>query len=252
MKVLILEDNETCRKSLVKIVKSCMNGIKVYDFEKREDAYLRAMDDKIDLFLVDIILRSNERNDSSGIQFADDIREHSRYKMTPIIFVTTLQGLEPQLVKRVHCYDYIEKPLGDGSIFRRRIMEVLEAIVSDRKTKKKECMMLRCDGISYPVYPENVIYVVSRRGVLNIHLKDDVIRIPNLTTSKFLERVKESVFLTPMHGVAVNAKYIRGVDFPRRCVYLKGTEEVLNIGGRVIKRFRKECDEVFWGEGGTP
>lgn len=246
MKVLLLEDNESCRKLLVKILRSCMNGIEVYDFAKREDAYLCAMDNKIDLFLVDIILRPDLRNDSSGIQFADDLRENNRYKMTPIIFVTTLQGLEPQLVRQVHCYDYIEKPIGDGRIFRSRVTEALDAIVSDRKIKKKECIALRCDGISYPVYPEKVIYVVSRRGVLSIHTADDdVIEIANLTTSGFLKRVKQTVFLTPMHGVAVNARYIQGVDFPRKQVYLKGTSEVLGIGGRVIKRFRKEFDEIF-------
>lgn len=246
MKVLILEDNEPCRKMLVKIVKSCMSGINVYDFAKREDAYLCAMDNKIDLFLVDIILRSSERNDSSGIQFADDLRENSNYKMTPIIFVTTLQGLEPQLLRQVHCYDYIEKPIGDGRIFRRRIMEALEAIVSDQKIKKKECIVLRCDGISYPVYPERVIYVVSRRGVLSIHTADhDVIEIANLTTTGFLKRVKRTVFLVPTHGVAVNKMYIQSVDFPRRCVYLRGTEEILSIGGRMIKRFRKEFAEAF-------
>lgn len=222
-----------------------MTGIQVYDFERREDAYLCAMDNEINLFLVDIILRSEERNDSSGIQFANDLRENSRYRMTPIIFVTTLQGLESELLRQIHCYDYIEKPIGDGRIFRRRIMEALDAIVSDRKVKKKECIMLRCDGISYPVYPENIIYVVSRRGVLNIHTVDDVIEIANLTTSIFLKRVKRTVFLTPMRGVAVNIKYIQSVDFPRRCIYLKGTKDVLSIGGRMIKRFRKEFAEVF-------
>lgn len=248
MKVLILEDNEPCRLLLVKIVKSCMNGIEVYDFERREDAYLCAMDHEIDLFLVDIILRPDERNDSSGIKFADDLREINSYKLTPIIFVTTLQGLEPELLRHVHCYDYIEKPIGDGQIFRRRVKEALDAIVSDRKVKKKEYMILRYDGISYPVYLEKVIYVVSRRGVLYIHTVDDVIEIANLATRTFVKRVKKEKFLVPAYGVAVNAAYIRGVDFPKRCIYLKGTDDVLGMGGRLIKKFKKEYNEIFSAE----
>ena len=90
MKVLILEDNEICRQSLIKVVKSCMKNITVYDFDNRAAAYLCAMDNNIDLFLVDIILEPKIRNDSSGFKFAQDIRDVKRYKSVPIIVSAAL------------------------------------------------------------------------------------------------------------------------------------------------------------------
>lgn len=244
MNVLILEDNEVARNALVKIVKSCMNQIQVFAFANRGEAYLCAMDKNIDLFLVDIILNPKERNDTSGIRFANDLRDNIRYKAKPIIFITTLSGLEGALLRQVHCYDYIEKPI-DALRVRRRILEALDAIVSERKMKKPEQLSLRYDGVNFPVVIDEIIYMVSRRGVLYIYGVEDRIEIPNLPMSTFLSRIRDNHFLIPIKGTAVNARYIRSVDFSQNKVYLKRTKDVVDIGGRMKKRFREEFEECF-------
>lgn len=244
MNVLILEDNETSRAAMVKIVKSCMKKIQVFSFADRASAYMCAMDHNIDLFLVDIILKPKERNDSSGIKFAKDLRDNARYKSKPIIFVTTLSGLETALLKQVHCYDYIEKPI-DVPRVRRHIMEALEMIVADKRSRPPERFTLRHDGVSFPLVMEEVIYIVNRRGILYIHTIDEVIEIPNLPASTFLRRVRDNKFLIPMKGTAVNVLYIKCVDFIKNKVYLRDTEDVINIGGRKKKRFREEYEECF-------
>lgn len=240
MKILILEDNENCRNTLVKIVKSCRSDAKVYAFGRRSDAYLFAFENHVDLFLIDIILEPSKRNDNSGILFADTIREHSGYKLTPIIFITALQGLETDLLKRVHCYDYIEKPIGDGRLVKAHIQEVLNALSSDTRNHQRECIPMRHDGIGYVVYLDEVIYVMNRRGVLYINMVDDVIEIPNLSTKNFLKRVKNTKFFQPIYGTAVNADYIREVDFRNNRVLLKKSNDILPLGGRLKKRFREE------------
>lgn len=244
MNVLILEDNQICRESLIKVVKSCMNSITVYDFDNRSDAYLCAMDHNIDLFLVDIILEPKVRNDSSGFKFAQDIRDVKRYKAAPIIIITSLAGLAEPLLKVLHCFDYIEKPI-DYAIVRRHVVEVLDALVSDKRVKEPETILLRCEGIVFPVMIDKVRYAVSRRGVLNIYLTDDKIEIPNLSTKAFLERIRDNVFLEPLKGTIVNKKFIRSVDFGGNKVYLHGTDDVIDIGGRRKKQFREDFEQCF-------
>ena len=48
MNVLIWEDNEVARKALAKILKSCMNQIKVFAYDNRVESYMFAMDQNID------------------------------------------------------------------------------------------------------------------------------------------------------------------------------------------------------------
>lgn len=239
MRVLILEDNEKTRRALAKIVRSCAADIEICDFKNRADAYLCALEKEIDLFLIDIILEPARKNDNSGIVFADSLREHVKYRLTPIIFITVLSGLEPQLLKRVHCYDYIEKPIGDGELVRRRISNVIEGIEFGDKRKQREYIPLHYDGIGYMVYVDEVIYIVSRRGTLYIYTVDDTITIPHLSAKSFLHKIHDTLFLVPTYGTAVNPNYIDSIDFRNREVYLKGTEDVVTIGGRMLKQFRE-------------
>ena len=244
MKVLILEDNEICRQSLIKVVKSCMKNITVYDFDNRAAAYLCAMDNNIDLFLVDIILEPKIRNDSSGFKFAQDIRDVKRYKSVPIIVITSLAGLAEPLLKVLHCFDYIEKPV-DYTIVRRHVVAALDMLVSEKRIKEPETILLRYEGITFPIVIDEVCYIVSRRGVLNIHTTTENIEIPNLSMRAFLERVRDNVFLEPLKGTAVNKKFIRSVDFPGNKVYLQGTDDVIDIGGRLKKQFREDFERCF-------
>lgn len=240
MRVLILEDNEKTRKALVKIVRSCTPDGEICDFGKRADAYMCAWEKEIDLFLIDIVLEPDRKNDNSGIVFADSMREHVKYRLTPIIFITVLSGLEPQLLKRVHCYDYIEKPIGDGEIVRSRVEEVLSAISDNKYIADRETLVLYYDGLGYVFYVDEIIYFSSRRGRLSLYTINETVEIPHVTAKSIKQKVKYTKFLEPTYGTFVNISYIEHVDFRNKEVFLKEIDDVLPIGGRKAKDFKEE------------
>ncbi|MCI9079371.1 MAG: response regulator [Lachnospiraceae bacterium] len=239
MNVLILEDNEKSRLSLEKIVQSCRVETKVYVYGTRGEAYLCAMNNRIDLFLIDIILEPSNKNDNSGINFADEIREHAEYKLTPIIFITTLQGLEVQLLQRIHCYDYIEKPIGDGQMVRDRIEEALNALSDSNRVAERETIVLHYDGLGYVFYVDELVYFSSQKGKLSLCTRNDIIEIPHVTAKSIRQKIKYSKFLEPTYGTFVNIDYIEHVDFRNKEVFLNNTDIVLPIGGRKAKEFRE-------------
>lgn len=240
MKVLVLEDNEKSRLHLEKIVKSCSSDVEVFAFDKKAEAYLCALNHLIDLFLVDIILEPASGNDTSGIDFADKIREQPEYKLTPIIIITTLQGLEVKLLKRIHCYDYIEKPIGDGELIRKRVEEALNAISANNRISQRESLVLHYDGLGYMFYVDEIIYFSSHRSRLCLCTLNEKIEIPHVTAKSIMQKIRYAKFLEPTYGTYVNAGYIDHVDFRNKEVYLKETEDILPIGGRKAKKFREE------------
>lgn len=241
MKVLILEDNQHSREALEDIVMSCGKGMEVFSFDNRADAMVCAMENYIDVFLIDIILKPEEKNNNEGIGFADMLRDYSQYKLTPIIFITTLQGLETHLLKKVHCYDYIEKPIGDGSIVKRHLEEVLEGLnAGRRRIPDRESIPVRHDGIGYEVFMDDVIYVTNRRGILTICMVDETLNIPHLSTKKFMSGIKYTKFFEPTYGTIINARYIEEVDFRNNRVKMKGIDDRIPIGGRMKKAFRED------------
>ena len=239
MNVLILEDKKNNRDALEKIVYSCRNIEFVFTCDKVEDALKIVFDRHIDLFLLDIILKPENENDNSGIQFAEKVRKINEYKLTPIIFITVLMGLERDLLKRIHCYDYIEKPIGDGTIVKEHLEEVTDAIMAGKKSETRECVPIHYDGIGYMIFLDEVMFFENKLGVLYIHFMDDEIRIPNYSAKKFYSMIRQAVFLTPVYGTFVNIKYIASVDFRNREVYMKDNS-VIPIGGRKLKKFKEE------------
>ena len=239
MNVLILDDKNNNRDALRKIISSCTGVNYIYTFSGRGDALQCAMDNHIDLFLLDIILEPDKGNDNSGILFAESIRKYNEYKLTPIIFITVLAGLERDLLKRIHCYDYIEQPIGDGKLVKEHIEEVLDAISTGKKTNSREYIPLHYDGIGYMIFLDEVVFFENKSGKLYIHMVDDEICIPNYSAKKFNDKIRQSRFLTPIYGTYVNVDYIANVDFRNREVYMRDNS-VVPIGGRKFKKFKEE------------
>lgn len=239
-KILILEDLETPRAALVKMVKECGNGLKVYDFPDMGSAFECAMENKIDLFLVDIVLKPKRPNDFSGITFARCIREHPGYASAEIVFITTLAGLEAEMLRSVHCFDYIEKP-----VTQQRVQKVVrEALLKmGGQMRNDEMVFLRKDRVTYPVPVKKIIYVESRRRTLYVYTAKETIDIPNLSLRKFLEKIQTTDFLIPMKGIAVNVNHIQYVDKTNRFIKMNNIDTMIDIGLRMKDSFMQELSK---------
>ncbi len=238
--ILILEDNALTRNKLVKILESLEQEVDVFAFSTQEEAFGCALTHRIDLFLVDIILQPKERNDFSGIRFVEKIRECPSCAAAEVVFITSLAGLEVELLHRVHCYDYIEKPIDENRI-KRIVTEILDR--GEKTVKMPERIYFRNSGISYPIDVPEIRYAVHQNRMLSVYTGDECIEVPNLSLKKFLEQIRECVFLTPLKGTAVNIAYIESVDYVNQFIYLKGIKEPICMGSIMKKKFRSEYEK---------
>lgn len=236
-RVLILDSSRSYRDNLARIVRSCGNVI-VYECSNRQEAYACAMDNEIDLFILDVILDYDAEEDFSGIAFAKHIRENVRYFSTDIIFITNVPDLEKRLLHEVHCYDCLHKSTVKSSHIWNLVSNLLAQLRFQKKNR--EMIVFRNEGMSYPLYVDQIIYVKIQNRILNVYIMDGVLEVPNLSVKGFLDRVQDNDFLQPMKGSAVNLEYIKFVDFTNRMLQVKGLEHDLEIGSRLKDSFRKE------------
>lgn len=236
-RVLVLEDLDPAREALVHMVEECGPHLFVHDFADPSDALACAVKNRIDLFLVDIVLNPGEPDDFSGIRFAESIRKHARYASAEIVFITSLAGLEAEVLRSVHCFDYIEKPLS-----KQRVQKVVREALNKTGVRPSgdEMVFLRKDRVTYPVPAREVVYVESRRKTLYVYTEQEAIDVPNLSLKKFLDKIRTQDFLSPMRGVAINLRHIEYVDATNRFVKMRGYEEMISIGGRTKDRFMNE------------
>ena len=114
--VLIVEDNARSMEMLTKLVKDIRTDVVIKSASRREEAEILALNNNIDLFMVDIVLDTSNPGDVSGMEFAERVRAFQKYKYTPIIFITSLEDPELHAYSDIHCYYYVEKPFNVAKV----------------------------------------------------------------------------------------------------------------------------------------
>lgn len=234
--VLIVEDNKDSMTALAEIVKECDSASVIFCAENSGEAYKYAMETRIDLFLVDIVLDETVPNDVSGIIFAEQIRQLERYRFVPLIFVTMLEDYKMQAFHQLHCYGYLEKP------FRfEKVKELIESAMKYpvKDERKDRYVYYRKEGILYSIDTEQIIYLESKNRSLFVISQYEKVEIPYKTCSSMLHELNGEKFLQCSRNTVVNRKFIEYVDETNRYVHMKNGKTV-EIGRIFKKRFLQE------------
>ena len=236
--ILILEDKETHRVALRKIVTGLSKDIEVYEAGDIRTAYHIVMNEHIHLFLLDIILCPQMQGDTMGLDFAREIRKVKKYHFTPIIFITSLEDPKLYTYSHLHCWRYIEKPF-DPKIVKETIQEALEVPVEDDKERS---VYFRKDGIIYAVQVEDIIYIENKRRKIIVHCKDEILEIPYKTCEEIIKELDSKKFVQCSRYVIVNKSYIKQIDYPNGYLKLRYVDELIDIGVSFKNRLKDELE----------
>ncbi|WP_309244958.1 LytR/AlgR family response regulator transcription factor [Clostridium tagluense] len=205
MNVLIVEDDELQRKSLKKMVQQIDKSINIYECEDKDEALDITNVNNIDIFYVDISLKN-----SSGLDFAIELRKTPRYEFSLIIFLTTHIEYINQAFKQVHCYDYILKPYDIADVMNMTKRYILNGnnIV---ETKKDKCYVFFevKKGIKVKVFVDEIIFIEVTLRICLIHTVNVVYKINNLALKNIIKLINCKNILQCHKSFAVNIDYIR-------------------------------------------
>lgn len=232
-KVLILEDNDKTAVLIKRLLKECGSPVKVYIEKDVEHAYALVMQNKIQLFIVDIILDITKPGDTSGMKFVESIRKIEKYRYTPLIFITSLQDPEIYAYRELHCYGYIEKPFEIEPV-KKLLNEALECNIAG---EDEHVLHFRKDGILYPIQCSEIVYAQSTNHTICFYLTNGTkFKISYKTCRQILEEAEYDEFIQCSRGTIVNRKHIEHVDLANGVVTLRGDVKV-EIGIRYKQKF---------------
>lgn len=237
--ILIVEDNEGSMNKACRILKD-IGDVIILQARNSDTAYKYAMEYTIDLFIVDIILDSDEYADISGLKFVESIRTIDKYKFTPVIVTTSLEDPKFHAYSYLHCFRYFEKPY-DSEEFKKAICEAMEY-----KTvkKAKEFYSYKDDGIIYTVKVDDIVYFQTINRVTQIHCRNGkVLDTPYKSNKNILLELNSEKFLRCSNTTIVNVEFIAGIDTLNRYIMLTEGFGALEIGPKIKKRFLKELSE---------
>lgn len=224
--VLILEDDRASKEALEKILMEYSEDICVHAASSYEEAKgLLGQEIRYGLFLLDVNLGGENREDIGGILFAREVRERFCYTFTPVVMVTSVGAMEMQAYRELHCYQYIMKP------FRpEQVKEVVRKVLEQERQEEPPSVMVKRDGVSYQVRCSDIRYIEAvHRGVC-LHLKDEDWKVPYVTLKQILMQVPEGMFLQCHRMFAVNRREVEYFDTVNRIVKLRDCADVIEIG----------------------
>lgn len=227
-RILILEDNDDAREHMGKIVREvCGERDIILSCSDVQDAYQYAARSYIDLFIVDIMLKTGAVNDVSGLTFVEHMRENLYYMFTPVIFVTALQDLNRYTIDRLRCHTFIEKPFDDQGVKNM----VAEALLFPGKRPCRQYFSFKQDGIIVQVASNEFVYAEVIRHHIFLHKSNgDVDTISYMSLHRLLEEIgNDDIFQCSRHMI-VNRAYIANADMVNRVIKLKDNLGSVEIG----------------------
>ena len=238
-RILILEDNTEMRRYLCKIIDGLNKNVEVYCTDNIKEAYSLAMENRIQLFLLDIVLDHSNPGDVSGLNFAQEMRNVKRYEYVPIIFITMLQDPKLFSFKNLKCFDFIEKPF-DEKIVRENILKALDVPLAE---EEERIVFYRKDGIAFSMDPDEIYYIDVRRRSLTVYCVSGVMEVPYKTCKEILKEIGSKFFTQCSRYTIINKRYIEYIDYASRYVKIKGIKEYIEIGAVIKNKFKAEMDE---------
>lgn len=233
--VLILEDDRNAMEILEHILAEYSEEICVHTASAYQEAKaLLDRDIRYGLFLLDVNLDGENREDIGGILFAREIREQFRYTFTPIVMVTAIGAMEMRAYRELHCYQYLMKPFQPEQV-KEVVGKVLEKERQEQKKQEGEhgqpiYVMVKKDGVNYQVSCEEIRYIEAvHRGII-LHMKKEDWKVPYVTLKQMMTKLPEEMFLQCHRMFAVNRREVEYFDTVNRMVKLKDCEDVVEIG----------------------
>jgi len=237
-KLLIVEDNRAHMEALCKIIDDLHKDIQIYQAYDTGTASKIALETHISIFIIDIILDTQQPGDVSGLSFAREIRGISKYKFSPLIFITSLEDPKLHSYSQIHCFDYIEKPFSALRV-SETILDALEFPVREPEDKY---VYFRKDGIVYSKAIKDIVYIESSRRKIKIYCRNDELEIPNKTCKEILKELDSQLFIQCSRYCIVNRKYIEQIDYGNRYIRLRYLKQPVEIGITMKKAFRNQME----------
>ncbi|MEQ8198507.1 MAG: LytTR family DNA-binding domain-containing protein [Clostridiaceae bacterium] len=236
--ILVIEDDIYQRENLKAMIKESGAQYNVLEADSKEAALRISEENKIDLFFVDVELKN-----SSGLDFAREIREKRNYKLSWIVFVTTHVNYMMEAFKEVHCYDYLIKPYEKSKV--RELIEVLlENIEKDRPLKEdKKFIIIKSNGIEVKQYLEDVIFIEVLFKKIMLHTVWGIFEVNNMSLDRMKELTAGSNIIQCHRSYLINTDFVEKVDKSKLSweVFFKKTSE----RALVSRSYRKAFEEAF-------
>jgi DNA-binding LytR/AlgR family response regulator len=208
--ILLAEDDIKQCENLRKMLHMIDIKFNIYEAEDKNEALEISKDVHIELFFIDISLKS-----SSGLDLALELRKIPKYEFTWVVFLTTHVEYLTQAFKQAHCYDYIVKPYNKDEIINMVKKFSLHSQNSNNSVKEDERKFIFLElknGVNMKFYIDEMIFVESIMRTCIVHTIRDSYTLKKISLKKILQLINCDYVMQSHKSFLVNIKYISSIN----------------------------------------
>lgn len=223
--ILLVEDNEGIRNNLIHVINKNFTDIELLTASTGKQAIKILMEEKIDLFFLDIQLP-----DITGMEIAEKIRSMEQYEFSFIVFITAHVFMLKEALQKYNCYDFIEKPFSEGKIIET--LNKLRKGMGQKSTQVKKSILIENGVYLHKVYLEDILFIEIEARVLKVHTLSGIMKAQNMSLQKIMnliEGVECEDFIMTHRSYIVNINKIKTIKQEKKRsweIHLDGYEEV--------------------------
>lgn len=225
-RILVLEDDEQSRKALSAMLMGMPGNVTADTAADLQGARkLLYGTNSYDLFLLDVNLDSSNSGDSSGLTFANEVRQIVKYELVPIVMLTSVASLEIEAYRKVHCYQYILKPYQE-----EEVQKVVQRVLSHIRPTEKPFVIVKKAGINYKILCEDIVYCKAIPRGICIYMKEEQMEVPYLSIRQLLDKLPEKDFIQCHRMFVVNKEFVKYYDLVNQMIQVERYPEQIDIG----------------------
>lgn len=240
MSILVIEDSNTQRENLVKMIEKEFIDIRIYQSSSITTAMSILKEKDIKLFFIDINL-----GDESGLELAKKIRTIPKYKLTGIVFITSQMIHIIEAFKSIHCYDFLVKPYDVNEV--KKIIKLF--FQEDDSYLDEDCKfsMINIDNsVAIKVYHKDILFIEYSSRSCILHTRNDKYEIKGIGLNKLLQTINDDDIIQSHKSYAINIKHIYKVEKIYNKlwdIYIKDYDEVAQLGYKYKESFNERLNK---------
>ena len=216
-KILIVEDNSLITDFLINVISELYPKWSVYNANSYKDAINIAINEDIDLFILDYELNKDNLTEN-GFNLGIELKNIPKYKNTPMVFETSYPNHIFSIINELHCIYYLIKPYEKADI-QHMLNKILNYNNLEKRFSIKDPF-----GINSYINDNDII---TNRHTLEIFTTANSFLCMNYSLSQL---IKESDILIQCHkSYAINPKFITNLDKTTYTVTLQFNDKVFSI-----------------------
>jgi len=218
MKILIAEDQPVQADAIKKTLQSNYPDCIIKIATSYKEAYSLILIEHFHIFIMDIDLGPGYED--GGIRLSEYIRSIKHYRITPIIFLTSVHTDLGKIINTTHCYSFLNKPYSE-----EELMDILKTISSTPLIPRQTIEFKDVNGIYIRLMPEDIIFVEVLGHKLTINTSYNSYITSKLNLSQIID-ISAGLLLKCYKSFAVNPKHIISYSRDHICVTINNNNNV--------------------------